>query len=62
MYLLKSHWQIQWRKENKLVQDGKEAGVKVQVGHVERFNPAFLAVKDIELKPMFIEVHRLGAI
>jgi predicted dehydrogenase len=38
----------------------KEASIKLQVGHVERFNPAFLAVKDYELKPMFIEVHRLS--
>jgi predicted dehydrogenase len=37
-----------------------ESGVKLQVGHVERFNPAFLAIKDLELKPMFIEVHRLA--
>jgi predicted dehydrogenase len=43
-----------------LVQMVKEAGVKLQVGHVERFNPAFLALKDVELNPMFIEVHRLA--
>lgn len=41
----------------KLVQ---ESNVKVQVGHVERFNPAFLAVKNFALNPMFIEVHRLA--
>ncbi len=38
----------------------KEANIKLQVGHVERFNPAFLVLKDYELKPMFIEVHRLA--
>ncbi len=38
----------------------KEANVKFQVGHIERFNPAFLAVKDLQLQPMFIEVHRLA--
>ncbi|MDP1844814.1 MAG: Gfo/Idh/MocA family oxidoreductase [Sediminibacterium sp.] len=38
----------------------REANVKVQVGHVERFNPAYLAVKDLNLNPMFIEVHRLA--
>ena len=38
----------------------KEANIKLQVGHVERFNPAFLALKDYSLKPMFIEVHRLA--
>jgi predicted dehydrogenase len=34
--------------------------VKGQVGHVERFNPAFKAVKDIIQNPMFIETHRLA--
>jgi predicted dehydrogenase len=38
----------------------KEAGVKMQVGHVERFNPAYLAIKQTPLNPMFIEVHRLA--
>lgn len=31
-----------------------------QVGHVERFNPAFTAVKDTINNPMFIEAHRLA--
>lgn len=35
-------------------------GVKGQVGHVERFNPAFMAVKDKIGTPMFIETHRLA--
>ena len=43
-----------------LVKLVKESNVKMQVGHVERFNPAFLAVKDLKLNPMFIEVHRLA--
>ena len=34
--------------------------VKGQVGHVERFNPAFTAVKDKIKNPMFIETHRLA--
>jgi predicted dehydrogenase len=34
--------------------------VKGQVGHVERFNPAFTAVKDMIESPMFIETHRLA--
>jgi len=37
-----------------------EADVKAQVGHVERFNPAFTAVKDHLDNPMFIETHRLA--
>jgi len=38
----------------------KEANIKLQVGHVERFNPALLAAKEHELNPMFIEVDRLA--
>ena len=45
---------------NQLVQLVKESNVKLQVGHVERFNPAFLALKDMKLNPMFIEIHRLA--
>ena len=43
-----------------MIQLRDEANVKVQVGHVERFNPAFLAAKNIDLRPMFIETHRLA--
>lgn len=43
-----------------LVKLAAESGIKFQVGHVERFNPAFLAIKDMPLNPMFIEVHRLA--
>ena len=43
-----------------LVKLTKEANIKFQVGHVERFNPAFLALKNRRLEPMFIEVHRLA--
>ena len=43
-----------------LVELIKEANVKAQIGHVERFNPAFLAVKDYAFDPMFIETHRLA--
>lgn len=43
-----------------LVKMVKEANVKCQVGHVERYNPAFLALGDRPLNPMFIEAHRLA--
>ncbi len=43
-----------------LVKLAKEANIKFQVGHVERFNPAFLALQQFPLSPMFIEVHRLA--
>ncbi len=38
----------------------REAGVIVQVGHVERFNPAFQAAEPLIIKPMFFEIHRLA--
>lgn len=38
----------------------QEAGVKAQVGHVERFNPAYLAARNYIQNPMFIETHRLA--
>ena len=38
----------------------KESNIKMQVGHVERFNPAFLALENLNLNPMFIEAHRLA--
>ena len=44
----------------KLIQLAEEHHVKGQVGHVERFNPAFTAVKDKINDPMFIETHRLA--
>ncbi|HXR83372.1 MAG TPA: Gfo/Idh/MocA family oxidoreductase [Hanamia sp.] len=43
-----------------IVKLAKEANIKFQVGHVERFNPALLAAREHELNPMFIEVHRLS--
>ncbi|MEO6720000.1 MAG: Gfo/Idh/MocA family oxidoreductase [Ferruginibacter sp.] len=43
-----------------LVKLAREANIKFQVGHVERFNPAFLALSGYTINPMFIEVHRLA--
>jgi len=43
-----------------LVRCAKEKGITVQVGHIERFNPAILAVETYNLQPMFIESHRLA--
>jgi predicted dehydrogenase len=48
------------QEAQELVNLVKESQIKLQVGHVERFNPAFLAVKNMDLNPMFIEVHRLA--
>lgn len=47
-------------ESNKLIQLAAKHQVKVQVGHVERFNPAFTALQGMTLSPMFIEGHRLA--
>lgn len=44
----------------RLVSMVQQKNVKAQIGHVERFNPAFLAAKDFLNQPMFIETHRLA--
>ncbi|MEM7104526.1 MAG: Gfo/Idh/MocA family oxidoreductase [Bacteroidota bacterium] len=43
-----------------LLELSHQHNVIAQVGHVERFNPAFTAIKDMQLVPMFIEVHRIA--
>ncbi|NNF18477.1 MAG: Gfo/Idh/MocA family oxidoreductase [Flavobacteriaceae bacterium] len=43
-----------------LLELAREKNIKGQVGHVERFNPAFSAVKHSIVNPMFIETHRLA--
>lgn len=43
-----------------LIKISEEAGIKAQVGHVERFNPAFRAVEAQIENPKFIETHRLS--
>lgn len=43
-----------------LIKLSEEAKTKAQVGHVERFNPAFISVRDQVNNPMFLETHRLA--
>jgi predicted dehydrogenase len=45
------------KKLQRLVQ---EADIIAQVGHVERFNPGFIAAQKYLDRPMFIETHRLA--
>ena len=47
-------------ESNELINISKSHDVKIQVGHVERFNPAYTAVEKNINKPMFIESHRLA--
>lgn len=43
-----------------LLDISRKTNLKVQVGHVERFNPALLALEGQSLRPFFIEAHRLA--
>jgi predicted dehydrogenase len=43
-----------------LVDRAETKGLKLQVGHIERFNPAILALEPYNLAPLFIESHRLA--
>lgn len=45
---------------DRLIASANRAGRILQVGHVERFNPAVRAAQGIISRPMFFEVHRLG--
>ncbi len=45
---------------DELIASAKRAGRILQIGHVERFNPAVVAVYKIVARPMFFEVHRMG--
>lgn len=45
---------------DELIRFAASKGLIIQVGHLERFNPAVVALKDIVQKPMFIESHRLS--
>jgi predicted dehydrogenase len=48
------------KEAQELIKIADEANAKVQVGHVERFNPAFIAAQPFINDPMFIETHRLA--
>ncbi|MBZ0263316.1 Gfo/Idh/MocA family oxidoreductase [bacterium] len=43
-----------------LVDIARKQGLFIQVGHIERFNPAVTALRDIRLDPLFVEAHRLA--
>jgi len=44
----------------RMIRCAREAGVLLQVGHLERFNPAVRALATLVTEPKFFEVHRLG--
>jgi predicted dehydrogenase len=45
---------------DELIQLAESRGLIIQVGHLERFNPAVIALQGVIKKPMFIESHRLS--
>lgn len=48
------------KQAQELISLSDRANVVLQVGHIERFNPAFVALEDYPLAPMFVESHRLS--
>ena len=44
-----------------LIRLAKEQNCKIQVGHIERFNAAMLALEDVTVNPVFVEAHRLAS-
>jgi predicted dehydrogenase len=45
---------------DKLIEAAKKSGALLQVGHIERFNPAIIAIKEHQEEPLFIRADRLG--
>lgn len=48
------------QEADEIIRLSQEHNVQGQVGHVERFNPAFTAAKPYIVNPMFLEIHRLA--
>lgn len=45
---------------DELIKLNRETNSKLQVGHIERFNPAIIALEPLQINPLFIESHRLS--
>jgi len=58
--LIEKPMTIAVEEADKLIQIADNQGLIIQVGHLERFNPAVLALRDIVKAPRFIESHRLS--
>jgi predicted dehydrogenase len=48
------------KEADSLIELAESRGLIIQVGHLERFNPAVIALEDVLKTPMFIESHRLS--
>lgn len=49
------------KEADELIAIARARGLILQIGHLERFNPAYLAVEGIVKNPLFIESHRLNS-
>ncbi|HVT90315.1 MAG TPA: Gfo/Idh/MocA family oxidoreductase [Tepidisphaeraceae bacterium] len=47
-------------QSKRIIELAKESGAVIQVGHIERFNPAFTAMQRLNIQPRFIEVTRIS--
>ncbi|HUI65746.1 MAG TPA: Gfo/Idh/MocA family oxidoreductase [Bacteroidota bacterium] len=45
---------------DRICRSASQKGLLIQVGHIERFNPAILALEKYQIAPMFVESHRLA--
>lgn len=45
---------------DEIIKKAKKSTLVLQIGHIERFNPAIIAAKKIVKNPLFIEAHRLS--
>ncbi len=48
------------KEADEIIKTAKDLGLLLQVGHIERFNPAILAARKFVKNPLFIEAHRLS--
>ena len=49
------------KEADELIAIARERDLTLQIGHLERFNPAFLAIEDVVKNPLFVESHRLNS-
>lgn len=48
------------KEADEIIKTGKKSKLLLQIGHIERFNPAILAAEKVVKNPLFIEAHRLS--
>ncbi|MBU4463009.1 MAG: Gfo/Idh/MocA family oxidoreductase, partial [Proteobacteria bacterium] len=58
--LIEKPMTVALEEADELIRIAESRGLIIQVGHLERFNPAVVALRDIVKNPMFIESHRLS--